>query len=162
FSHAERKKGWQLAEGAESPAAWVTGNTVYSGSWQPCEWLEEQASPMSWQCRPTTGWTCSAATPLYSLARRDRPIRAGSPKAAAHYASSHEALCGTRAGGRLAPVRTQLLVLRFLPPAPAAPLEVGGGPGTSDMRARLYNQGRGVLAICPTLWVTVREKGTTS
>jgi ubiquinone/menaquinone biosynthesis C-methylase UbiE len=51
------------------------------------------------------------------------------PEAVAHYASGYEATRVTRGGGRLEYVRTQELVHRFVPPAPAVVLDVGGGPG---------------------------------
>jgi SAM-dependent methyltransferase len=56
-----------------------------------------------------------------------RPL---APEAVAHYASGYEATRVTRDGGRLEYVRTQELVRRFVPPAPAVLLDVGGGPGT--------------------------------
>jgi ubiquinone/menaquinone biosynthesis C-methylase UbiE len=51
------------------------------------------------------------------------------PEAVLHYASGYEATRVTQGGGRLEYVRTQELVHRFVPPAPAVVLDVGGGPG---------------------------------
>jgi ubiquinone/menaquinone biosynthesis C-methylase UbiE len=46
-----------------------------------------------------------------------------------HYASGYEASRLTVGGGQLERERTRELLLRFLPPAPATILDVGGGPG---------------------------------
>ncbi|MDM8531835.1 methyltransferase domain-containing protein [Anaerolineales bacterium HSG25] len=46
-----------------------------------------------------------------------------------HYESSYEAQRLTRASGQLELVRTQELVTRYLPPAPAVLFDVGGGAG---------------------------------
>jgi ubiquinone/menaquinone biosynthesis C-methylase UbiE len=52
-----------------------------------------------------------------------------SQEVAAHYADGYEATRVTREGGTLEMVRTQELVSRYLPPAPAVIYDVGGGPG---------------------------------
>jgi SAM-dependent methyltransferase len=57
---------------------------------------------------------------------------ANSPEAeaiAAHYASGYEADRLHRGAGQLERERSRELLGRFLPPAPAAVLDVGGGPG---------------------------------
>src|SRR5215813_3167724 len=46
-----------------------------------------------------------------------------------HYASGYEASRLTIGGGQLERERTRELLLRFLPPAPASILDIGGGPG---------------------------------
>ena len=46
-----------------------------------------------------------------------------------HYASGYEASRLTIGGGQLERERTRELLLRFLPPAPATILDIGGGPG---------------------------------
>ncbi len=46
-----------------------------------------------------------------------------------HYASGYEADRLKRGSGQLERERTRELLMRFLPPAPAAVLDVGGGPG---------------------------------
>src|SRR2546429_8101371 len=48
---------------------------------------------------------------------------------AAHYASGYEANRLHQGAGRLDRDRSRELLGRFLPPAPAAVLDVGGGPG---------------------------------
>ena len=51
------------------------------------------------------------------------------PEVAAHYAGGNEADRLFRGGGRLELARTQELLRRYLPPAPAIVLDVGGGSG---------------------------------
>jgi ubiquinone/menaquinone biosynthesis C-methylase UbiE len=46
-----------------------------------------------------------------------------------HYASGYEASRLSIGGGQLERERTRELLLRFLPPAPATILDIGGGPG---------------------------------
>lgn len=48
---------------------------------------------------------------------------------AAHYADGYEAARLTRGAGQIERDRTRELLTRFLPPAPAVVLDVGGGPG---------------------------------
>jgi ubiquinone/menaquinone biosynthesis C-methylase UbiE len=52
-----------------------------------------------------------------------------SDEVAAHYSGGYEATRVTREGGTLEMVRTQELVRRYLPPAPAVLYDIGGGPG---------------------------------
>ncbi|HKB40427.1 MAG TPA: methyltransferase domain-containing protein [Gemmataceae bacterium] len=59
-----------------------------------------------------------------------RDVHSPKPEAiAAHYASGYEADRLHRGAGQLDRERSRELVSRFLPPAPAAILDVGGGPG---------------------------------
>ena len=48
---------------------------------------------------------------------------------AAYYAEGKERVRLTAGSGRLELLRTQELLARYLPPAPAIVLDVGGGPG---------------------------------
>jgi ubiquinone/menaquinone biosynthesis C-methylase UbiE len=60
----------------------------------------------------------------------DRPTSHLRPEAAGYYASGFEAQRLAGGDGLLELVRSQELIQRHLPPAPAVVLDVGGGPGT--------------------------------
>ena len=61
-----------------------------------------------------------------------KPAKSQSPKAeevSSHYASGYEADRLNTGSGQLECERTQELLMRFLPSAPATIMDVGGGPG---------------------------------
>src|SRR4051794_13680018 len=63
------------------------------------------------------------------LAVADPDPRATDPEVVAHYNAGREEDRLTAEGAPLELVRTQEILLRYLPPPPAVVLDVGGGPG---------------------------------